>query len=151
MYRAFLLSLYLFAVAIAAKAQEQLQVGNIYFGVVVYSESFNDAELLAAGYLLRGNVKTLPEENKKKYHCEVGTMIFTIIETMEFLTSGNGETLYIIKALSTKTIYIVSPTPALPRKPSKHNSRDDPGVPILYNSNQSSPPFSTENVQRSSS
>lgn len=132
MWRVFMFVLYLLAVAVSARAQDTFQVGNIYFGVVIYSESKDDAELLAAAYLNRGEIKTLTEENRKKYHCEVSTLIYAIIETTEALKSDKGEVLFLIRALSTKMIYIISPIPALPSKPLPHKSRDDTSIHIFY-------------------
>lgn len=123
MWRALKVLLFLFVVAVITHAQDPFVAGNIYFGLDVYCESKSDAEALAAAYLLRGNTKFLAEEDRKKFHCEVGTILYTVIETVA-IQSSDKEVLFVIKVLSNKVLYMISPIPALQQAPSRPSSQE---------------------------
>lgn len=103
-----MLLLFVFLVPMVVRAQRVLDVGSTYAGTAVFCYSQKKAETIAKAYLARGDSKYFSKRKQRPYH--VGTIVFTPLETTTVYVA-NHEHIFIVKALSSKMIYIVSKIP----------------------------------------
>ena len=113
MYRALVFVLVVFLVPIIAAAQTVYTEGVTHVGTVVYCSSRKNAEDVAKAYLYRGNLKYIPRKYKHKFH--VGTIAFIPVKTLVIYMT-HQKAVFVIEAVSNKTIYIVSKIPTEPKR-----------------------------------